>query len=290
MQLKKQYHFFIAGLPDFNFDSTKLPFTVEEFKIILEENLKPADFKLLSKYFLVYDNDFLIRLLSNSDPEPHIGGMFSREDMEAVIRNIKEGEGVNNKKIPPYIEETIKAWIEEETHDHVRALEERVRDLEDRISSLYMDYGTEVKNSLIAAWFEMNLNVGNILAALFARKYGMDVKQTVVGNNEIAKAIRENAHARDFGISTDLEYFDTIQRVMEEPNIYERERKIDKFRWEWLDENTTFDFFNVEYIFAYLCKLQILERWVKLNAEEGDRVFRELITQLKNEIQKPEDA
>ncbi|NLX65910.1 MAG: DUF2764 family protein [Bacteroidales bacterium] len=72
--------------------------------------------------------------------------------------------------------------------------------------------------------------------------------------------------------------------------MYERERKIDKFRWEWLENNTLFDYFNIEYIFAYLCKLRILERWVGLNAEEGERVFRELITQLKNEIQKPEDV
>ena len=111
----------------------------------------------------------------------------------------------------------------------------------------------------------------------------------VVGNNEIANLIRENANARDFGISRELNYYDDIVRIAEEPDIYERERKIDKFRWDWLEDNTLFDYFNIEYIFAYLCKLRILERWVSLNAEEGERVFRELITQLKNEIQKPED-
>lgn len=290
MQFKNQYYFFVAGLPDFNFDSTKLPFTVEEFKAMLEENLKAADYKLLGRYFLAYDNDFLIRLLTKSDQVEHNPGVLSRDELEAVIRQIKEEEMGFNKNIPPYIEKTIKEWIDEETREQIRSLEERVRELEDRISSLYMDYGTEVKNSLIAAWFEMNLNIGNVLSAFFARKYGLDVKQTVVGNNEIAMTIRENAHARDFGIGTDLEYFDTIQRVTEETNIYERERKIDKFRWEWLEENTASDFFDIEYIFAYLCKLQILERWVKLNAEEGERVFRELIAQLKDEIKKPEDG
>ena len=48
-------------------------------------------------------------------------------------------------------------------------------------------------------------------------------------------------------------------------------------------------YFDIEYIFAYLCKLQILERWVALNAEEGERVFRELIHQLKKEIDIPKD-
>lgn len=152
-----------------------------------------------------------------------------------------------------------------------------------------MDYGIDVKNSLISGWFELNLNMGNILSAIYARKYGMDVTKVIVGNNTVAKIIRENAGVRDFGLEQELDYFDVIQRISEESDIYERERKIDHFRWNWLEENTVFDYFNIEQIFAYLCKLQILERWVSLNAEEGERVFRELIAGLKNEIKMPED-
>lgn len=116
----------------------------------------------------------------------------------------------------------------------------------------------------------------------------MDVAKVVVGNNEVASTIREHANMRDFGLSQEFEYYDAIIRIAEEEDIYERERKLDKFRWEWLDDNTVFDYFNVEYIFAYLCKLQILERWVSLNAEEGERVFRELIAGLKDDITMPE--
>ena len=78
------------------------------------------------------------------------------------------------------------------------------------MTSLYMDYGLEVKNSLIARWFELNLNIGNLLSAIYARKYGMDVSSVVVGNNNIARKMRENASVRDFGIGQDLEYFDII--------------------------------------------------------------------------------
>ncbi len=152
-----------------------------------------------------------------------------------------------------------------------------------------MDYGIEVKNSLISEWFELNLNIGNILAAIYAKKYGIDITKVIVGSNKIAKIIKDNANIRDFGLSRELEYFDTIQRISEESDIYERERKADRFRWNWLEENTVFDYFNIEYIFAYLCKLQILERWVKLNAKEGERVFREIISNLKNQTNLPEE-
>ena len=282
MIFKNQYYYFISGLPDFSFDSMKLPFSVEEFRKMLDEIIAPEDKKLLDTYFLSYDNDNLFRLLKKKESEMKNQGILSHAEMEEVIRQVKEGDTIENKQVPPYFEKAVRASLDEEITGHLKTLE-------DLISSLYADYGMGVRNSLIAGWFEMNLNIGNILSALFARKYGMDVIQVVVGNNEIANLIRENANARDFGISRELDYWDDLLRIAEEPDIYERERKIDKFRWNWLEDNTLFDYFNIEYIFAYLCKLRILERWVSLNAEEGERVFRELITQLKNEIQQPED-
>jgi Protein of unknown function (DUF2764). len=282
MLFKNQYYYFISGLPDFLFDSMKLPFTVEEFKAMLDEVLKPDDKKLLSRYFLKYDNDNLFNMLKNKDAVLHLTGKLSREEIVAMVEKVKADHPIKNKEIPPYYEEFIKVWLSDEVHDESRLWE-------DLLTSLYMDYGMEVKNSLISKWFELNLNIGNILSAIYARKYGMDVAKVIVGNNTLAKIIRENAGMRDFGISQELEYFDALQRISEEPDIYERERKIDKFRWDWLEENSVFDYFTIEYIFAYLCKLQILERWVNLNAKEGERVFRELISNLKNEIQMPED-
>ncbi|HBK42427.1 MAG TPA: DUF2764 domain-containing protein, partial [Porphyromonadaceae bacterium] len=179
-------------------------------------------------------------------------------------------------------EKFIRTWLDEEAQ-----AENKLWD--DLMASLYMDYGTEVKNSLMSRWFELNLNIGNLLSAIYARKYGLDVARVVVGHNPVAQLIRENANARDFGLSQELEIFDAVVRLSEETDIYERERKMDKFRWDWLEENTVFDYFNIEYIFAYLCKLQMLERWVKLNAEEGERVFRELIAGLKGDVKMPEE-
>ncbi len=282
MLFKSQYYYLIAGLPDFTFDSMKLPFTVEEFKVTLDEVLKEKDKKLLRKYFLKYDNDNLISLLNDKEAQLNKMGSVLQEDVLEAIERVKEDLPVNNKDIPPYYEKFIMEWLEFEAREETRLWE-------DLITSLYMDYGVEANNLLLSKWFELNLNIGNLLSAIYARKYNMDVAKVVVGNNEIAKTIRENANMRDFGLSQEFEYYDTILRLSEDEDIFERERKLDKFRWEWLDENTVYDYFNIEYIFAYMCKLQILERWVSLNAEEGERVFRELISGLKENIKMPEE-
>lgn len=282
MLFKHQYYCFIAGLPDFSFDSMKLPFTVEEFKLMLDDELKSDDKRLLKKYFLKYDNDNLLNLLKNKDVELSPMGTISREEIQETIGRIKEDLPLKNKKIPAFHEKFIRTWLDEDAQAENKLWE-------DLMSSLYMDYGIDVKNSLMSRWFELNLNIGNLLSAIYARKYGLDIARVVVGNNPVAKIIRENATARDFGLSQELEIYETVLRLSEETDIYERERKIDKFRWDWLEENTVFDYFNIEYIFAYLCKLQILERWVSLNAEEGERVFRELIEGLKSDVKLPEE-
>lgn len=279
---KNQYYYFVAGLPDFTFDSTKLPFTVSEFKKILYEELKPDERQLIDKYFLEADKENLLKLLLDKDAELKNSGVFSREDILSTINSLKDEVGVKNTNMPDFFEVFIKQWLKEDA-------EAENKNWENILTSLYMDYGTEVKNTLVSQWFTLNLNIGNILAAIYSRKYELDVKEVIVGNNSIAQTIRANTNSRDFGLGQELDYFDAILRISEETDIYERERKIDKFRWDWLDENTVFDYFNIEYIFAYLCKLQILERWVQLNAEEGERVFRELIANMKKDVQVPDE-
>ncbi len=279
---KNQYYYFVAGLPDFSFDSTKLPFSVAEFKEMLYDELKPDDKRLIDKYFLKEDKDNLLKLLINKDADIQNIGVFSSQELLSSIASVNDASIDKNKNIPDIFDIFIKQWLKEDA-------ESENQNWEDLLTSLYMDYGIESNNSLVSQWFTLNLNIGNTLAAIYSRKYKLDVKQVVVGNNDTAKTIRLNANLRDFGLEQELDYFETILRISEDTDIYDRERKIDKFRWDWLEENTVFDYFNVEYLFAYLCKLQILERWVKLNAEEGERVFRELIANMKREVKLPEE-
>lgn len=282
MLFKNQYYYFIAGLPDFTFDSMKLPFTVGQFSEMLSEELKRKDYELLKKYFLGFDNENLIKLLNDKEAQLHPMGTLSREELLETIELLREDVEVKSKTVPQYYLTFIRKWLGEESHEQTRVWE-------DLLTSLYTEYGLEVKNTLMSRWFEMNMDVNNILSAIYAKKHGLEVSKAVVGNNVVARTIRENSNLRDFGLSLEFENFEMIQRISDEDDIYERERKIDKYRWDWLEENTVFDYFNIEYIFAYLCKLQILERWVSLNAEEGERIFRALIDSLKNEVDVPKE-
>ena len=121
-----------------------------------------------------------------------------------------------------------------------------------------------------------------------ARKYKMEISKVPVGNNLIADALR-TSNARDFGLADELEYFDQLVRINDTVDLVEREKKIDMLKWFWLEENTFFNYFSIEKIFVFLMKLEMIERWVSLDKEKGNELFRKLIDQLKNEVQIPQE-
>jgi hypothetical protein len=152
----------------------------------------------------------------------------------------------------------------------------------------YYNYAIKCGNSFVSAWFELNLDVNNILAALAARKYKMEVSKVPVGDNFVAEALR-SSNARDFGLADDLEYFEQLIRINDTVDLVEREKKIDLLKWNWMEDNTFFNYFTIEKIFVFLMKLEMIERWVSLDKEKGNELFRQLIDQLKDEVQIPQE-
>jgi hypothetical protein len=247
---------------------------------MLDEALLPKDKALINRYLLQYDNENLIALLKDNKATLSDKGIFSSEQLKETVAEVQADTKFSNKNVPAYFADYINVWLDEDAQSETQIWE-------DLMASFYMDYGMDSQNSFIAKWFELNLNIGNILSAIYSRKYEIPITEIIVGNNETAKTIRENVNARDFGLGSDIDYFETLVRLSEETDIYERERKIDEFRWKWLTKNSEFNVFGIEYIFAWLCKLQIVERWINLNAEKGEQVFRELIADLKSEVEVP---
>ena len=276
-----KYYCLIAGLPELNFDDQKLPITVAGFKEEAYGQLSEHDKKIFDLFFYRYDNINLLRYLKNRDAVADELGTMGMEEIAAIVRDFRETETPKNPNIRAYFRAFIPAYLED------RPLSEGVL-WEDQLAGLYYAYAIGCSNSFVSRWFEFNLNINNILIALAGRKYRFDTSAAIVGDNEIAVALRSSS-SRDFGLTGSVDYFETLQRISEESDMYERERRIDLLKWKWLDENTFFDYFTIERIFAYLLKLDILERWHQMNRETGEKKFREILQTLKNEIAVPDE-
>ena len=144
------------------------------------------------------------------------------------------------------------------------------------------------KNHFVADWFEFNLNLNNLLAAMTARKYKLDLPSYIIGSTEISEAIKTSS-ARDFGLSGIFSQYDKVYRISELSDLVEKEKKIDILKWEWMEDASFFNYFTVEKLFVFLVKLSMIERWISLDKEKGSEIFRKIIDSLKNDVRIPDE-
>lgn len=273
------YYCLVAGLPDLSLEDGKLNYTVANFKSELYPELSDKDKKLIDLFYLKFDNDNLLKLLKDKEAVTNSEGNYSSDELLALIASVREGDAPD-KKYPLYLYEFIAAYLALPADELYRA--------EDMLATYYYAYAMNCGNKFVSAWFEFNLNINNVLAALAARKYKLDVAQVVVGKTDVSEMIR-TSNARDFGLTEMLEYFEPILRISEIDELVEREKKIDLLKWNWMEDAVFFDYFTVERIFVFLLKLEMIGRWISMDKEKGSELFRQIIDQLKNEVQIPEE-
>lgn len=273
------YYCLVAGLPDVNLDDGKLNYTVENFKSELYPELSRKDQLLIDLFYLKYDNADLLRLLKDKDAVVDGGGNFSSEELLALITAVREGE-TPDSRYPLYMYQFIEQYLTLQPEEQYRA--------DDLLAALYYAHAMQCGNSFIASWFEFNLNVNNILAALTARKYKMDVPSVVVGGTDVCAQLR-TSNARDFGLTEQITHFEQIMRISEIDELVEREKKIDLLKWNWLEDEVFFHYFTIERIFVFLLRLEMIGRWISLDKEKGSELFRQLIQSLKEQVQIPEE-
>lgn len=274
-----KYYCLVAGLPDLNLEDGKLSYTVANFKTEIYPELSEEDRVLIDLFYLQFDNENLLKLLKDKEAVIDLRGNFSADELNTLIASVKDGD-VRDKAYPAYLYDFLSAYLLTTTDEIILP--------ENLLAAYYYDYAMNCKNEFASLWFEFNLNVNNILSALAARKYKIEVASNIVGNTEICDAIR-TSNARDFGISATVDYFEQLLRIGETEELVERERKIDLLKWSWMEDAIFFDYFTVERIFVFLLRLEMIERWISLDKEKGSELFRKIIDSLKNEVQIPSE-
>lgn len=258
------YYYIISGLPDISFDDSKAAYTVEQFREEVYGALSAADRKVMDILLL----------------EDECRNLIGSERMEELIALVKAGESAP-KDVPEFIYTFVQEWVDE-------SWRQKAAFAEDRLWSLFYEYAMSASNGFVRKWYEFNLDLNNIMSAITARKYNLDIQKVIVGSNDTAHALRTSG-ARDWGLSQELECFEDVARLTEEGDLSQRERKADLIRWRWLEDNTFFNYFTVEKLFSYMVRLGMVERWTSLDREKGQQLFRELIGTLKDQTEVPQE-
>ncbi|MCC8094220.1 MAG: DUF2764 domain-containing protein [Tannerellaceae bacterium] len=272
-----KYYYLVAGLPNIALDDSKLTYTITDFRRELDGVLSAEDKRLIDLFFLKFDNQNLLTQLAWPDREGDMRGSITNEELQDLIKIVREDDTLPaNSLIPPYFVDFLRLYSGSDNQEETLS----TISWEDRLATLYYAYAMKNSNEFVASWFEFNLNINNILTAYTCRKYGLDKADYIIGDNEIAEAI-QTSNARDFGLGDTLDYLPALQRIAEESNLMVREKKIDLLKWEWLEENTFFKPFDIESVFAYLLKLEMIERWLTLDSTTGEETFRRIVGTMK---------
>lgn len=274
------YYCMIAGLPDIDLQDAKPGMTVEQMRDQCEEQLTSQDKKLLFYFFLHTDCINLVKLLKNPEENIDQWGNFSREQLQDLITSATE-LNFNVHRFPAFMSVFAREYaFNKDKADYFP---------EDEIAFQFLNYSIRTcPNRMMRRWYKLNLDITNILTAMLARTQGWSVGNFVKGEGEVQEMIRENK-TKDFNLAHELEYIPQLMKIVEEDDPVRKEKMIDAFKWVWLDERTFFEPFSMEAVFAYLCKLQMQERWAKLDVEQGKETFQRIIDNLRGEARVPEE-
>ena len=254
--------------------------TLLQLKEELTDVLETKDAALMERYFLRFDSENLVALLTDSEAELDERGCFDREALLGLVEEARQGDG-SVKGFPAFMPDFVREY-----DAHAGNKEWFARDA---ALLAYYDYARRCPNRMMADWYELNFNILNVLTALIARRQNWPLADYVQGSGPVVDAILKQSNLPDFGLGTELDYVKELVRTAETTDPVEKERQIDALRWNWLEDKTFFEPFDITALFAYVVRTEILERWAMLDPEQGRERFTEIIENLRGEARVPEE-
>lgn len=255
--MQRNYYYLIAGLPEIVLEQSKAPFSLPELVEHLREAMHSADFQNIELILLQWDHQNLLRWLQQDEETWATPSIFSRETLEAELRE--------PERIPPYFVKFAQAY---KNNEPIWA----GISWENQLTRLYFDYALSQTEGFLHEWFRFERDLRNILAGWNSREYKVELTGQLIGQNEITHAIEHN-HSRDFGLARDVEFLDKLEAALERDDLLEREQAIDYIRWNFIAQANTFHYFSAEVVLGYFLRFILLDRWLQLSAERGkDRI------------------
>ena len=279
--MPRQYHYLIAGLPDLMPDDQKTPMSTVQFRELLQANMPDNDFAIIRSFFWRYDNLNLLARLQDSESavDPH--GNLNSAEIDELVTTVKDGSFSASSPTPQYLATFISAYNNDTPFDENKRWELQ-------LSERYYEYLAAGNNDFVRQWYMFERDLSNVLTAFNCRNHGITVENQIIGNNELTdKLVKSNA--RDFGIDKDFPRIEQILKALDETDLLEQEKLIDRIKWDYLDEAVFFYYFSIERLFSFLIKLSVVERWMALDKPTGQQLFNELINNLEDSYAFPEE-
>ena len=124
------------------------------------------------------------------------------------------------------------------------------------------------RNRFIREFFSLDLGVRNTKVEYLNRKLGRPEGTDILIPDPESDSV-------------EFEKKEEVNAILEGGDILARERGLDDFYWKSADELTVLDVFDLDVILAFVVKLKLVERWLRLDEATGRELFRKLVKEIK---------
>ena len=135
------------------------------------------------------------------------------------------------------------------------------------------------RNRFLREYFRFDLNLRNAKVRYLNAQLGREPDQDVMtGEDPEAPDVDIDGFRFNGG---EFEEMQKVENILSGTDLVAREKGLDDILWDKIDSLSTFHYFDIEAILAYIAKLRIVTRWLNLDEEAGRDVFRRLMKDVR---------
>jgi hypothetical protein len=261
------YYTIITGLQDLSLDTRRILVPLAEFKTTLSEFLTEEDYQLAEALLLTIDNKNILNKILKNKEEFIPNGKYSEEEINEIVA------------VPVDVEPYIIEFVEEARED--TSSSENQKEL--TLFRLYNEYLYSLGNEFLQDWASFSINLKNYLIAKNCAEYNFKAEEQLL-MTEFTENVYQALVRGSFGsdiIKDELLFSEKIVSILDsEKTVVQKEHELDDLRFEVLEELTFFNYFSIEKILSYIIKVIIIERWLRMDKEQGQKAFKAIIDKL----------
>ena len=141
---------------------------------------------------------------------------------------------------------------------------------EDNLNSHFYNASFKGKNTFIRAYYTLDLEI---------RNKKVDFISKAQNDKEMEKYQINPIHYNPLYLSQDDD--DTLNQIFGNENILEKEKMLDKFKWEFISSFSPYGEFNMNRILEFLAKVKLIDRWNKLDKRTGEELFKKFVDEIQ---------
>lgn len=124
-------------------------------------------------------------------------------------------------------------------------------------------------NVFIKEYFRYDLDVRNTKVEYLNTKLGRPAGMDIL-------LLDEETEPGDFDGKAE------VMAVLNQEDILGREKGLDDLMWRKCEDLTLMHVFDLDVILGFTARLQIIDRWLRLDPQTGRALFRKLVTEIRN--------